>query len=95
MEKANKLLKITNNLELSKEVNSYNHGEHFEAGVIAHGLIDIEESSIVIIDKLLPLLYKKDNTEESINNTLFKIGEELKHILYHINDMKYYDYIKE
>ena len=95
MDKVEKFLRITENLKKSRKINSFNHGEFIEAGTIAHGLLDMEDSFVIIMTKFLPILSSDNIPEDKIDDTLFDIGEELRHILYHINDMNYYNYLKE
>ena len=42
----------------------------------------------------MPALYEADS-EAAIQNALLDIGEELRHILYHIKDPKFFDYLFE
>ena len=42
----------------------------------------------------MPALYKADS-EAAIQNALLDIGEELRRILYHIKDPKFFDYLFE
>lgn len=95
MDFAKRMIKITENIKLSQKVNGFDDHEINEAGTIAHGLLDIEQSLSVIKHELLPALLSEDISEEKVDDVLFDIGEELRHILYHINDMRYYAYIKE
>ncbi len=95
MDKAQKFVELTKAIEKSSKVNSFDTGEIREAAGIALGLLDMEESFLVIMNKFIPILASENITEEIVDETLFNIGEELRHILYHINDMRYYAYIKE
>jgi hypothetical protein len=95
MDNAERMIKITHNIKKSQKVNGFNTDEINEAGTIAHGLLDIEESLNAITHKFLPLLSSENISEEQVDDVLFDIGEELRHILYHIKDMRYYNYLKE
>ncbi len=65
-----------------------------EAWRLAHSLIDPEESFKEILDNSLPAL-RKASSEEEIHDALLDIGEELRHILYHIKDPKFFSYLFE
>lgn len=65
-----------------------------EAWRLAHSLIDLEESFKEILNNSLPVLRKADS-EEEIHDALLDIGEELRHILYHIKDPKFFSYLFE
>lgn len=95
MDFSKKLITLTNILSRSKKINSFNSNNEKEQDTLAHSLLDIEESSKKIIDSLLPKLISDDLSEEEIENILFDIGEELRHILYHIHTPKFYKYLKK
>lgn len=63
------------------------------AFAISHGLIDMEESFHRIIE-ISNQMQGRDFSEGELEGALHDIGEELRHIIYHINDMKFYDYLK-
>ncbi len=67
------------------------------ASELVHHLSDIEASCLNLVNEILPRLTKKDAimSEEEIEDTLLDIGEELRHILYHIENNKYYSYLKD
>ena len=92
MEYTQKLDLIVQNLKKSQKVNSYDKGNEIEAGNIAHALLDMDTAFKEIIN-LLPKLYNCDLSEENVEEILLDIGEEVRHILYHIKDMKFYDYL--
>jgi hypothetical protein len=90
-----KFILITQNLQKSEIVNSHNQNKEIEAATIAHGLSDMEDS-FNKIKELIPKLATNDIlTTDQVEDILMSIGEELRHILYHINDMKFYDYLKD
>ncbi len=64
--------------------------EDAEAGTIAHTLLDIEESMKVIYEKLLPRLRSGNLKPRQIEAWLQDIGDEFRHILYHIHDPLYF-----
>ncbi len=64
-----------------------------QADTLAHALIDMEESMNAITTALLPKLYKERVDKEMVEDIVMEIGEELRHILYHIRDTKVFDYL--
>jgi hypothetical protein len=69
------------------------HGDE-EAGTLAHAFGDLEESFLQFLDDLLPRLVNNDLTAEEIESLLLDIGEEFRHILYHVADPQFYDYLQ-
>jgi len=95
MKYVEKLNVISENLRRSKKVNSFDSSHEKEADVLAYSLLDIAESSHLVLNKLLPKLVSDNVSEEVVDETLLDIGEELRHILYHIRDPKFYAYLRE
>lgn len=89
LENVEKLAEI---LSHSKDVTKYDDADNKEAWTIAQGFSDIEESFQRLLN-LLPKLLDDKITDSEINDLLLDIGEEFRHILYHIKDMRYYDYL--
>ena len=53
---------------------------------LIHALVDIQESFEKIYKTLLPRLVKEINTKERVQDLLWDIREEFRHIDYHIRD---------
>jgi glucose-6-phosphate-specific signal transduction histidine kinase len=64
-----------------------------EAWQIATALSDIRESTHRLFSDLVPRLLEASPTDEVADDLLNEIGEEYRHILYHILDTKLFDYI--
>ncbi|MBC7487906.1 MAG: hypothetical protein H7282_14280 [Cytophagaceae bacterium] len=94
MEYIHKLQEAIINLEKCERVIKYNTKEENQASTLAHALIDIEESIDVIKNKI-PQIYSNDLTKEEVDDLVLDIGEELRHVLYHIKDTKVYDYLNQ
>jgi hypothetical protein len=62
---------------------------------LAHHLSDIEESCSKLLTDLLPTLIQKDISDEELHKVLHAMGEEFRHLLYHIREIKYFDYLFE
>lgn len=65
------------------------------AWAIAHHLSDIEESCSVFLNKLLPSIVLEDLPDTALADVMNDVGEEFRHILYHIREMSFYDYLFE
>lgn len=76
------------------EVSQLNQGKYNEAGVLAHTFSDLEDSFSKLLSEHFPKLAKREIKESEIKDCLLEIGEELRHILYHINDPKFYKYLE-
>ncbi|HYZ79318.1 MAG TPA: hypothetical protein VE596_18295 [Gaiellaceae bacterium] len=69
------------------------HGDE-EAWTLAHAFGDLEESFLQFLDNLLPRLLADDLTANEIESLLLDVGEEFRHILYHLADPQFYDYLR-
>jgi hypothetical protein len=75
------------------EVTRYSTPDEDEAWTLAHGLADLEESFRVVLDDLLVKLMSKEIGPAERYDILLDIGEELRHIMYHIKDSRFYRYL--
>jgi len=89
-EKAEKLLKLAANLARCPAVTKYDTAEEKQAWTTAHAFIDLEESFRTFLNEQLPRLLNDDITQQETYDLLLEIGEEFRHILYHINDPQFY-----
>lgn len=92
---AKDLKHLAEKLTKCRDVTKLDENDDKEAWTLAHSFQDIEESAHVFLDDLLPKLAKKELSESEIHDLLLDIGEELRHILYHIKDPKFYQYLYE
>jgi len=76
-------------------VRRHDQGGEKAAAEIAQGLSDIEESCHALLFQHIPRLTASDTETGDVEDILLDIGEELRHILYHINDISYFAYLKE
>jgi hypothetical protein len=93
MEYVEKLKIVTRNLEKCERVTKHSTKEENQADTLANSFIDIEEA-LKIINEQIPQLYQKDLTSDEVDELILEIGEELRHILYHIEDTRVFDYLK-
>jgi hypothetical protein len=64
-----------------------------QAATLAHSLGDLEQSFRATLDELLPRLLDPQKTPAELNDVLLDIGEELRHVLYHIKDPRFFSYL--
>jgi hypothetical protein len=88
-----KYKELANILSQCKQVTKYDEGDNKEAWTMSHAFIDLETSFSKFSDELLPKLLNKNLSEKEIQKILIDIGEEFRHILYHIKDPKFYNYL--
>jgi hypothetical protein len=93
MEYIEKLKIITRNLEKCERVTKHSTMEENQADTLANSLIDIEDA-LNKINGQIPNLYLKDLTKDEVDDLILELGEELRHVLYHINDTRVYDYLR-
>lgn len=93
-ERMERIKALANIFAMCEQVTRYDTATEKEAWTLAHALNDIEESFIKIFAEKLPLLMTSSVlTSAAINDVLLDIGEELRHILYHVNDPAFYRYL--
>jgi hypothetical protein len=88
-----KLELIAQNLRKSEKVNSFDEGDELESYTIAHALLDIEESAKTLSENYIPKLLTSNIDESELNELLIDIGDVFRHMIYHIKDSKYFDYL--
>lgn len=64
-----------------------------QAWQIATSLADIQESTERLYGELVPKLLSEGLTTEGADDVVNEIGEEYRHILYHIQDTRLFGYI--
>lgn len=74
------------------QVTRYDTGEDKEAWTLAHALTDIEES-VIKFEEYLGRLAQQNLNDKEVYDILLDIGEEFRHVLYHIKDPKFYRYL--
>lgn len=99
MNNQRKLLTPTRIVELERrlsqipEVAKFDIPGESQGHTLAHALDGWEDSFTEILGVLLPELVNPNASSDDLNDTLHKIGDELRHILYHIHDAKYFRYL--
>jgi hypothetical protein len=85
--------RLAERLSRVPQVSSLDSDNEKEAETLTHAFADLEASFRVFLDEQLPRLLAREAKAEDINDILIEIGEEFRHILYHIRDPKYYRYL--
>jgi hypothetical protein len=60
---------------------------------VAVGLADIQESTAKLFQELVPALMRTSPNTVEAEELLHDVGEEYRHILYHISSTEYFRYI--
>lgn len=87
------LKELAERLSRCREVTKHDRGSEPEAWTLAHTFHDLEESFRKFLDDLLPELLSPNVSESETYELLLDIGEELRHILYHIKDPQFFRYL--
>ena len=84
---------LADRLAAMANIKKYNSNQRDEGTTLAHALSDIEHSCTVLNNHLIPLMFENSLTDEKMCEVLLEIGEELRHIVYHISDSEFYKYL--
>lgn len=87
------MVKLAERLSKCPEVSRYDQSEYPESSTLAHAFHDLEESFRRFLDIHLKELVREDLDPKAIPDILHGIGEEFRHILYHIKDPLYFRYL--
>jgi hypothetical protein len=85
--------RLAERLAKCPEVTRFDTGQEKEASTLAHAFADLEESFRAFLDDQLPRLAQGNLPPSEMCDLLLDIGEEFRHILYHIQDPKFYRYL--
>ena len=64
-----------------------------ESWTLAHALLDLNGSFQAFTSRHLPALLDETKTADEVCDILHDMGEEFRHILYHIRDPQFYRYL--
>jgi hypothetical protein len=88
------LASLANQLAKCPQVNKYDVANDREAWALTHSFADLESSFRTFLNDQLPQLAKGELTPDDTYDLLLDIGEEFRHILYHIiEQQKFYKYL--
>jgi hypothetical protein len=82
-------------LQQCREIARWDEGEWNEAEVLVHALADLEESLEKLVKDLLPQVASNEVVGQELLGVLHEIGEEFRHVLYHVKDPKFYRYVTD
>jgi hypothetical protein len=86
--------RLAERLSKCPDVARFDEGRHKEAWALAHSFADLEDSCRAFLDEQLPKLTADDLNVEDTCDQLQEIGEEFRHILYHIlEQQQFYKYL--
>jgi RHS repeat-associated protein len=80
--------------ERVERLRTFGSHEDPESWALAHTLVDISESCEKICRSMVPALMRTQD-EQAIEDSLHDIGEELRHIHYHIKLSRFYRYLQD
>jgi hypothetical protein len=90
-----RLKALAERLNTCAQVRRHDTQDEKEAWTVAHNLLDLAESCQTILNDLLPKLSAGEPDSERLHAVLLEIGEEMRHMLYHIRDSKFYGYLRD
>ena len=99
MRKHQKRLTVSRVIELGQQLSKIPEVAQFDkpgepqGHTLAHALSHWEDSSATFLDNLLPKLANEMASAEDLIDTIHDVADELRHILYHIQDVKYFGYL--
>jgi len=77
-------------LSRCETVHRYDVPDEPQASTLAHAFLDLEDSFRRFVDEHLPALMRQGLSDQEICDCLQDIGEEFRHIAYHMRDMQFY-----
>ena len=80
---ADRMKIIADVLSKSVKVSKFDTKDEEEAWTLAHSFVDLNKSFNTFSNDLFPKLFKEGIETEEIEDILYDIGEEFRHILYH------------
>lgn len=88
------IVTLARRLAQCPEVCRHSSAEHDEPSTLAHAFADLEESFEAFRRALLPKLVAGSADAQADYQVLLDIGEEFRHVLYHIGDTRFYRYLQ-
>ena len=85
---------LAERIDVCQQVTRYDVDGEKQAWTLAHSFLDLEESFRVFLEEQLPRLRDERLSCEEIEEVLLEIGEEFRHILYHVETPKFYAYLR-
>jgi len=92
---AEKIKGLAEKLSRCEQVARLDSDEEPQGWTLAHSFADLEESFRKFLDEQLPKLMDGQFKGSTINELLLEIGEEFRHILYHMKDPEFFRYLHD
>ncbi len=92
---ADELRSLAERLNRCAHVTRYDTAQEKQAWVLAHSLLDLAESFSRFLDEQLPRVRDARLSCDEVHDALIEIGEEFRHILYHVRDPSFYAYLRD
>lgn len=90
---AERIRELAEILSTCPKVRKFDSPDEPEAWSLAHALADMDESMTKISRELIPKLNGVEGSDAE--DVLYDIGEELRHIHYHLADSRFFRYLVE
>jgi hypothetical protein len=90
-----KVKALAERLAQCPDIIKYDRGNEREAWVLAISFAELESSFKRFLHEQLPKLTDEQGEPSDVYDVLLDIGEEFRHIMYHIRDPKFYRYLDE
>jgi len=85
---------LARKLETCIDVAKLDTADEKEAWTLAHDILDLDEAFKELTSGLFRRLESAELSSDEINDVLLEIGEQLRHIRYHIDDSRYFAYLR-
>ena len=86
---------LAERLNRCEQVTRYDTATEKQGWALAHSLLDLAESFRTFLDEQLPRLREDRLSCDETYDVLLAIGEEFRHILYHVRDPEFYAYLRD
>ncbi len=89
-----KIRELSSRLSRLEDVSQYDAEDETQSWSMASGFAHLEDSFRLFTDDLLPrLVGGSELADAEVLDILTDIGEEFRHIVYHIEDLRFYRYL--
>lgn len=86
---------LAERLNRCEQVTRYDTATEKQAWTLAHNFLDLAESFRAFLDEQLPRLRDESLSCAELDDVLTDIGEEFRHILWHILNAEFYAYLRD
>jgi hypothetical protein len=92
---AAELTALAERLNLCEQVTRFDTAAEQQASKLAYNFLDLAESFRTFLNEQLPRIRDERLTCAEIDEVLGDIGEEFRHILWHIHNAEFYAYLRD